>query len=136
MKLKIFTDGGSRGNPGEAAIGVVIFNQENGKKLTEISNRIGKATNNVAEYSAVLEALDWIEKNAEAPKMEFILDSELVTKQLSGEYKVRDENLKKIYYQVREKIIALGGVSTFTAVKREKNREADALVNKALDSKI
>ena len=136
MKLKIFTDGGSRGNPGEAAIGAVIINVENGQKIAELSKCIGIATNNVAEYSAVLEALDWVVANVGKSELEFILDSELVARQLSGIYKVRDINLKRIYFMARQRIIELGGVSSFTAVKREKNREADALVNLALDNKI
>lgn len=134
MKLKIFTDGGSRGNPGEAAIGAVIINAENGQKIAELSKCIGVATNNMAEYSAVLEALDWVVENVGKAELEFILDSELVARQLSGIYKVRDINLKRIYFMARQRIIELGGVSSFTAVKREKNREADALVNKALDA--
>lgn len=129
--LKIFTDGGSRGNPGPAAIGVVIF--KNGQRVDEISHAIGEATNNIAEYSALDAALDWIVKNEQNPTMEFFLDSELVVKQMAGEYKVKDENLKKIYFAVRSKIVSAGGQATFTHIVREKNSEADALVNKALD---
>jgi len=132
-KLKIFTDGGSRGNPGEAAIGIVIINKQDGRKITELSKCIGVATNNIAEYTAVLEALSWIEENVGESELNFILDSELVVKQLSGSYKIRNDKLKPIYFKIKEKIIGLGGISTFTHVLREKNREADALVNKALD---
>lgn len=136
MKYKIFTDGGSRGNPGEAAIGIVVINPENGKKLAEIAKCIGKATNNIAEYSAVLEALHWVKKQKKKDcELDFILDSELVVKQLTGEYKVKDPNLKVIYFKVKQLIFELGNRSAFTSVKREKNREADALVNKALDNK-
>lgn len=135
MKLKIFTDGGSRGNPGEAAIGAVVFEEESGKKIAELSKCIGVATNNIAEYSAVLEALEWIEKNMGRTEMEFFLDSELVVRQLLGIYKVRNEKLRVIFLKVREKIIELGGISNFTAIRREKNKEADALVNKALDER-
>jgi ribonuclease HI len=134
MKYKIFTDGGSRGNPGEAAIGVVIYNQENGMKLAEISKCIGLATNNIAEYSAVLEALNWVlAEKVTNPEIEFYLDSELVVKQLTGVYRVKDPKLKVIYFKVRQIVFELGNLSSFTAVRREKNREADALVNKALD---
>lgn len=136
MKYKIFTDGGSRGNPGEAAIGVVVIDMENGKKLAEIAKCIGKATNNMAEYSAVLEALHWVkEQGQKTTELDFYLDSELVVKQLKGEYKVKDPNLKVIYFKVKQLIFELGNISSFTAVKREKNREADALVNQALDGK-
>ena len=133
--LKIFTDGGSRGNPGEAAIGVIIVNDEDGTKIGEISERIGVATNNVAEYKAVLRALEYVEENFGKSQIDFILDSELIVKQLLGSYKVKNQDLKVLYYRIKEKIISLGGESSFTAVKREKNIEADSLVNKALDGK-
>jgi len=135
MKLKIFTDGGSRGNPGEAAVGVVIFDFEDGKKLKEISKCIGRATNNIAEYSAVLEALKWVKKNKGRCDLEFILDSELVVRQLMGIYKVKDLNLKAIYLEIQDLIVEIGGGCNFTAVKREHNLEADTLVNIALDKK-
>ncbi len=134
-KLKIFTDGGSRGNPGEAAIGVVILNDDDGTRVGEISEKIGIATNNVAEYKAVLRALEYAEENFGELQIDFILDSELVVKQLLGLYKVKNEDLKILYYSIKEKIISLGGEVSFTAVRREKNVEADALVNKALDGK-
>ncbi|MFH1855315.1 MAG: ribonuclease HI family protein [bacterium] len=133
--LKIFTDGGSRGNPGEAAIGAIILDDEDGTKITEISKKIGIATNNVAEYSAVLESLEYVEKNIGKSQIEFILDSELVVRQLCGLYKVKDQKLKALFNQINKKIISVGGQCQFTAVKREKNIEADALVNKALDGK-
>ncbi len=133
MRLKIFTDGGSRGNPGEAAIGGVIFNDEDGTKIHEISKRIGRATNNIAEYSAVLEALEWAKANSEAKEIEFVVDSELIGKQLSGLYKVKDANLKIIYLKIRQIIFEQNYKTEFTIVRREKNRDADALVNQALD---
>ena len=136
MNLKIFTDGGSRGNPGEAAVGVVIFNNEDGARIAEIGQAIGVATNNIAEYSGVLKALEWVMENVNCSKIEFVLDSELVVKQLTGEYKVKDQNLKKIYLEIKDILQREGIASTFTAVRREKNTEADALVNKALDAKL
>ena len=137
MKLKIFTDGGSRGNPGQAAIGVVIYNQKDGKKISEISECIGVATNNIAEYSAVLAALAWIENNLTGKfEFDFFLDSELVVRQLSGVYKVKDEKLKSIFLEIINKISFLGSESKFTHVTRDKNIDADALVNKALDENI
>ena len=134
MKLKIFTDGGSRGNPGEAAVGCVILNDEDGTRLAELSERIGIATNNVAEYMAVVTALKWVKREVGNASIEFVVDSELIGKQLRGEYKVKDSNLKTIYLEAKELISAVGGVSNFTIVRREKNTEADALVNKALDA--
>ena len=134
MKLKIFTDGGSRGNPGEAAIGCVIFNDEDGTRIGEVSERIGVATNNVAEYRAVVAALEWVKSEVGNAEIEFVVDSELIGKQLRGEYKVKDANLRDIYIEAKSLIDDIGGVTSFTIVRREKNTEADALVNKALDA--
>lgn len=133
-KYKIFTDGGSRGNPGPAAIGVVIFDLEDNKKIHEISKCIGSATNNIAEYSAVEAAIDWVKEQSDHATTEFYLDSELVQRQLIGQYKVKDPSLRQIFLRVREKVISLGGQITFIHVRREQNAEADTLVNKALDA--
>jgi ribonuclease HI len=129
--FKIWTDGGSRGNPGPAAIGVVI--QANGQKQPGIKKCIGTATNNVAEYSAVLEALDHVQKTAGTAKIDFFIDSELVVKQLKGEYRVKDPGLKSLFLEARQKVMKLGGEISFTHVRREHNSEADKLVNEALD---
>lgn len=130
-KLKIFTDGGARGNPGEAAIGVVFF--EGDEIIHSHKERIGKATNNVAEYRAVVCALKLAKEKFESKSIEINLDSELVTRQLNREYKVKDVNLKELYYQARELVLELGGEVTFRHVRREQNKEADKLVNQALD---
>lgn len=130
-KIEIFTDGGARGNPGPAAIGVVA-DFKDARRIT-ISKTIGKATNNVAEYTAVIEAIRLIKSRDINLDIDFFLDSELVVKQLNGEYKVKDENLKKLYYEVREFVISYPKIITFTHVRREINKEADELVNKALD---
>jgi len=132
-KYKIFTDGGSRGNPGPAAIGVVILDLSDNKKVHEISKCIGVATNNIAEYSAVEAAIDWVIERSDRAIIEFYLDSELVQRQLIGQYKVKDPSLRQIFLRIREKVIALNGPITFTHVKREFNADADALLNKALD---
>lgn len=131
--IKVWTDGGSRGNPGPAAIGIVI--EVNGQKHARIGKCIGEATNNIAEYTAVSEALSYIEQNIGKCVAEFFIDSELVVKQLNGEYKVKDEKLKPLFFEIREKFINLGGQIKYTHVRREHNREADELVNKALDGK-
>lgn len=131
--LRIWTDGGSRGNPGPAAIGVVI--EKDGLKEARIGKCIGDATNNIAEYSAVLEAFEFVEANIGEASIEFFIDSELVVRQLNGQYKVKDANLKVFFLKIREKSLTLGGKIKFTHVRREQNREADELVNKALDSK-
>ncbi len=130
-KVDIFTDGGARGNPGPAAVGVVVL--IGGQKLV-IGKSIGKATNNIAEYSAVIEALRLVKENSFVSNINFFLDSELVVKQLNGEYKVKDEKLKKLYFEIREFVFSYPKTVTFSHIPREKNKEADALVNKALDS--
>ena len=130
-KVDIFTDGGARGNPGPAAVGVVVL--IGGQKLV-IGKSIGKATNNIAEYSAVIEALRLVKENSIVSNINFFLDSELVVKQLNGEYKVKDEKLKKLYFEIREFVFSYPKTVTFSHIPREKNKEADALVNKALDS--
>lgn len=133
IKLVINTDGGSRGNPGPGAIGVVIKSAE-GTLLKEFGRFIGHVTNNQAEYQALIEALqEATELNAK--EIEFNLDSELVVKQINGEYKVKDEKMKGYYTKVKslegnfEKVI-------YKHVYREKNKEADSLVNQALDAQI
>lgn len=128
-KLIIFTDGGSRNNPGPAGIGFVI-KDENGQNLEAKGEYIGVATNNVAEYTALIKALH-AAKKYDHESIECFLDSELVVKQIKGEYRVKDENLKKLLDEVRE-LIFFKNIS-FTHVLRSKNKEADALYNKALD---
>jgi ribonuclease HI len=133
-KIDIFTDGGARGNPGPAAIGVVAYLGD--AKKIKINKAIGKATNNAAEYTAVIEAIKLVKSRDISSDIDFFLDSELVIKQLNGEYKVKDENLKKLYFEIMEFVISYPKTITFTHVRREKNKEADELVNKALDELI
>lgn len=130
-KIEIWTDGGSRGNPGAAAIGVVI--RKNDKVEAEFGRRIGVATNNVAEYTAVLEALTYTVEKLNFDEVNFFLDSELVVRQLNGIYKVKDQNLKQIFFKVRHVVNESGAKVTFTHITREKNKRADELVNDALD---
>ena len=134
-KLTIFTDGGARGNPGPAGIGVVVYS---GKIIKEISKYIGEATNNQAEYAALIEALNYIIENidTEGKEIEFMLDSELVVQQLNGKYKVKNEGLKPLYDDVQTLLLDLNQKPTFTHVRREKNQEADKLVNFALDKQM
>ena len=139
-KIFVFTDGGARGNPGPAAIGVVI-KSESGSKLAEISKRIGETTNNFAEYMGVLEALTWLKLNkhnislTSANIVEFFLDSKIVVNQLNGLYKVKNSTLRELLLQVRmlEQEIAVNVI--YQLIPREKNWEADILVNKALDAR-
>lgn len=125
QKLVIFTDGGARGNPGPAAVGVHMPGVGDFKKC------IGKATNNVAEYSAVILALEK-SQGLKVQELEFYLDSELVVKQLRGEYKVKDATLGKLFVQIWNLKSQFKKV-TFTHIPREKNKQADKLVNEALD---
>jgi ribonuclease HI len=129
-KLIINTDGGARGNPGPAGIGVV-FSDGADEVLAEFKEYIGEATNNVAEYKALILALEKA-KDFKVDHIECRLDSELVVKQLNGLYKVRDENLKKLYNLVRD-LIFFKQVS-FVHVRRELNKRADKLVNEAIDA--
>lgn len=141
MNITIYTDGGARGNPGPAAVGAVIemsndkFPMTNEKtKIIEISKRIGETTNNVAEYTAVLEALKEVKnQEGEKIKIQFFLDSLLVVNQLNGLFKIKDARLRELATQVRILEQEVGGVITYAAIRREQNSHADILVNRALD---
>ncbi len=133
MRLKktvIFADGASRGNPGPAAIGVTI-KDERGRFITSISRRIGKATNNQAEYRAIIAALEEATR-LDARRVDIKMDSELVVKQINGEYRVKKATLKPLYQQVKQMQGALESF-TITHIPRRQNTEADKLANKALD---
>jgi ribonuclease HI len=132
-KIKIFTDGGARGNPGPAAIGIVI-KDESGRLLKSIGEPIGRATNNQAEYQAVIRALDYVISEIGQAEIEIFLDSQLVACQLNGEYKIKNPGLKPLFYRVREQVMKLGGRVSFIHIPREKNKEADRLLNRVLDS--
>lgn len=129
MKLTIHTDGGARGNPGPAAIGVVI--EEEGKIIHEFGKKIGHATNNVAEYTAVIEALKYLK--AHVGTITFILDSTLVVNQINGLFKVKEPHLRELLMKVRALEQEVGGTITYASVRREQNQRADSLVNAALD---
>lgn len=128
MKAVVSTDGGARGNPGPAAIGVVL--QIEGKDPLHIGEAIGEATNNVAEYRALLRALQEA-KTLGVTELECRLDSELVVKQLNREYKVRDKNLEALFVRVWNLAQGFRSIQ-FSFVPRSENREADRLVNQAL----
>jgi len=129
-KLIIYTDGGARGNPGPAAIGAVLKN-EAGVVIFKISECIGGATNNQAEYKAVIAAIDAAKKLG-VQEINFFLDSELIVKQLNREYKVRDKDLAPLFVKIYNACLGFKKV-TFKHVRREMNEEADKLVNDALD---
>lgn len=129
-KLKVFTDGGARGNPGPAAIGFIIIDEASGKILKKFGKRIGETTNNVAEYTAVIEALKWTRVNvSEETCLNFFLDSKLIVNQLNGFYKIKNPKLRNIIILVRQHEIESGGNIYYHYVPREKNKAADALVN-------
>lgn len=130
-KLLIYTDGGSRGNPGPTAIGVVMGDKS-------YSEAIGEATNNVAEYKAIIFALKKAKAllggdKAKETEVEIRSDSELIVSQLKGEYKVKDEELKPLFIEVWNRMQDFKKV-VFTLISREENKEADKLVNQALDT--
>lgn len=130
MNLEIYTDGASRGNPGEAALGVVIYKDK--EILNEISESLGIKTNNEAEYLAVLRALEQAH-TLNLKSFTLYSDSQLLVRQLNGEYKVKSKTLKPLYEQIQSLKEHLQ--VTFQWIAREKNAHADALANKALDRK-
>jgi len=131
MKYIVHTDGAARGNPGPAAIGVVIEDEE-GRTVYEASRALGVRTNNEAEYLALITALEYL-KEARPKEAEFRLDSELVVKQLSGEYKVKEPRLRALHGQV---VMLLNTVPKYKIrhVRRVENARADELANEALDA--
>lgn len=130
MKLTVNVDGGARGNPGPAAIGVIV-RDETGGVLLERGKKIGSATNNVAEYKALLLGIE-LAKELGADQVELIGDSELIVKQVQGKYKVKNEGMKPLHAEAKE---ALSGFDSWEIrhVKRELNKDADRIVNEALD---
>ncbi len=133
MKLTIYTDGGARGNPGPAGIGGVLIDEDKHKKYT-FCKYIGKTTNNQAEYKALLYALTEAKKMG-AKEISCFLDSELVVKQLNREYRVKDPELGQLFLQVWNLAKEFQHIR-FTHVRRERNKEADAMVNKAIDGAL
>ncbi len=131
MKATLFTDGGARGNPGPAAYGYVL-EADDGTVLAAHGERIGVATNNVAEYRALIAGL---EKALELglDEVGVVSDSELLVKQMTGEYRVKNEALRKLNNEAERVARRIGEVS-YRAVRREHNELADRLVNEALDA--
>lgn len=131
MKLVVHVDGGARGNPGPAAIGVVVAGA-GGETLEQLGEAIGETTNNVAEYRALLRGLERA-RALGASEVEVVGDSELVAKQVNGQYKVRHAGLKPLHAQALK---ALAGFERWRVrtVPRAQNAAADALVNAALDA--
>ncbi len=132
MTLHVFTDGGALGNPGPAAVGVVI--KREGKTIKKLAKYLGKTTNNVAEYSAVIEGLQWLIANSkwQIEGIVFFLDSKLVVNQLNGLFKIKDYKLRNLVIKVRQLEREIGGNVFYRYIPREKNKEADLLVKRVL----
>ena len=136
-KIIIYTDGGSRGNPGPAAIGTVFCNERN-QIIKKYSEYLGEMTNNEAEYQAVIFALEKFKalfgkKLAKSTEIELKSDSELLIKQLNGEYKILDEKIQPLFLKIWNLRLDFKKLK-FKLISREKNQEADGLVNETLDN--
>lgn len=136
-KIIIYTDGGSRGNPGPSATGVVFCN-EKGENFKQYSEVLGEATNNEAEYQAVIFALEKFKalfgkKLAKSTDIDIKSDSELLVKQLNGEYKIMEPDLQPLFLKIWNLKLDFKKIK-FSLIPREKNKEADRLVNEALDN--
>ena len=129
--LHLFTDGGSRGNPGQAAVGAVLFDPMKNEVIREYGEAIGVVTNNIAEYQALITGLK-MAKEYQPNHLICHLDSELVVKQLSGEYRVKMPTFQPLIEEINELKTHFPTV-TFLYIPREQNRRADLLVNRALD---
>ncbi|MCL4199911.1 ribonuclease HI family protein [Patescibacteria group bacterium] len=139
MKYIIHTDGGARGNPGPAAIGVVIEDERDGMVVAEFGKTIGETTNNTAEYQAVIEALNFLlrpemRERGSVQSISFYLDSTLVVNQLNGLFKIKQPHLRELLMRVRVLEQQVGGQIQYAAVPREQNSRADFFVNQALDA--
>ncbi|MBI4692376.1 MAG: ribonuclease HI family protein [Candidatus Terrybacteria bacterium] len=135
-KLIVYADGGSRGNPGPAGVGVVIANVQD-QPIKKYSQAIGEKTNNEAEYEAVIFALQKIrhlfgKQKTRDLEIEIRVDSELVARQLGGKYKIMEEKLFPLFIKIWNLKMDFGHIS-FIEIPREKNREADRLANEAMD---
>lgn len=134
MKCLAFTDGAARGNPGESGIGVVV-KDENGAVLATVKRYLGTATNNQAEYTALLALLEFL-RTADAPRCTELVvhtDSELMARQYSGQYKVKDPGLKVLYENVKLQVKQAPFTVTVRHIPRAQNAEADRLANDAID---
>lgn len=128
--ITIYTDGGSRGNPGPAGYGVHIVSPE-GALLAQLKGALPHATNNIAEYEALLAGLRWALERGET-QLRVRADSELLVRQMRGEYRVKNAGLQPLYEEARRLAGRIGRV-TFEHVRREQNRDADRLANLAMD---
>ena len=134
LTLYIYTDGGSRGNPGPSAIGIVFYDEKK-QRIAEYKECIGHSTNNRAEYKAVIKALELATAHCRKKLMVF-MDSELVVKHLSGDYRIKNEDLRALFYILKDREKAFESVVyNHTCRENQFIKEADKLVNDALDQK-
>jgi ribonuclease HI len=129
-KLRIYIDGGARGNPGPAGIGVLILNEKN-EKVKEVSKYLGPMTNNAAEYHALIQALKEA-KDLGAEEITLNMDSELVAKQIKGEFRVKNDNIRTLFDEAVELINGFRKIEV-KHIDRSLNKEADRLANKAMN---
>lgn len=139
--IAVFTDGGSRGNPGQAGVGYLVYMQD-GTLLHSEGRAIGISTNNEAEYQAVLDAIEWITALENQTKLKELvideivwqLDSKLVVEQVSKRWKIKEPRLQALAKNIWEALATITQTSIFMHIPREQNTQADALVNQALDA--
>jgi ribonuclease HI len=135
MQISVYTDGGSRGNPGISGFGIAVFDESN-CLIYKTSKFIGIKTNNEAEYFALLEALTWVrDHQAEFTEAKFYSDSQLLVRQINGQYKIKAANIKPLYQLALSVIAAIHLPCTFHEILREKNNLADSLANQAMDKR-
>jgi len=136
MRIKVFIDGGARGNPGIAGAGIVVTSEDGGVIYQE-SRYLGVKTNNEAEYEALILALEWVKKNKReigASEIEINSDSELLVRQMRGLYRVKAKNLKSLWALARNRVEEMEVPVSFVSIKRELNVLADELANRAMDA--
>ena len=135
MQIKVYTDGGSRGNPGISAYGVVIIDSKN-QIIHQEAKFLGIKTNNEAEYMGIIAALTWIKNNQQklsVKSFSFFSDSQLIVRQIQGKYKVKAKNLQPLFGSVRHLLTHINLPFHFQDIRRDHNQIADALANQAMD---
>jgi ribonuclease HI len=137
MNINVYTDGGSRGNPGHSAFGLVVYDDQQ-QIIHKDSKYLGIKTNNEAEYAGLIAALEWIKKNQSKlniSNINFYSDSQLMVRQISGTYRVKASNLLPIFQEAKKLISQISLSINFQDVRRELNELADQLANEAMDRK-
>lgn len=135
MNVNVYTDGGSRGNPGPSGFGLVIYDDQNNIIYQE-STFLGIKTNNEAEYSGIISAIKWVEQNfskLNIDQVTFFADSQLLIRQLQGVYKVKSPNLVPLFQQAKKTLNQMNLNYQFNDIRREYNQLADELANQAMD---